>query len=146
MIKYLMFFIYMVVFYLMSAGLALSSSLGTSMEGGVPTSWYCRDYIKPTKILVKVSRSNMPSGVTTNGTKWYTGVVTYDNGDSVEFAQHHSQGLNLRWDWGRKREVLGYSFNYSFLIKPNGEGRFYDFASKKTARASSTYQCEKAGS
>ena len=43
-------------------------------------------------------------------------------------AHVHADGLELRWDWGTSRHGSGHSsYRYSFVIGPNGDGRYFDF-------------------
>lgn len=40
----------------------------------------------------------------------------------------YAEGLELRWDWGTSRRGGGHSsYRYSFIVGPNGNGRFFDF-------------------
>ena len=50
-------------------------------------------------------------------------------------------GLNLRWNFGDDAEG---GYDYSFIIRPDGTGLYYDFSHSTggTANASQTYKCE----
>ena len=48
------------------------------------------------------------------------GFVLYDGGDEGEITHYSRQGLDRRWDWGENGQ-------YSFVITPDGNGRYYDF-------------------
>ena len=48
------------------------------------------------------------------------GFVLYDGGDEGEITHYSRQGLDRRWDWGENGQ-------YSFVITPDGNGRYYEF-------------------
>ncbi len=65
------------------------------------------------------------------------GFVLYEGGDVGDFALYERRGLNHRWDWGPDSV-------YSFIIKPNGIGLFYDFSNSKNGvkeKADDVYKC-----
>lgn len=76
------------------------------------TSWECQDYIYGGKTLAEFGYFSI------NGTTY--GFVLYNGGDEGEFTYYSRQGLNHRWDWGKNGQ-------YSFVITPDGNGRYYDF-------------------
>ena len=53
------------------------------------------------------------------------GFVLYEGGNVGDFALYERRGLNHRWDWGPDSV-------YSFIIKPDGIGLFYDFSNSKS--------------
>lgn len=53
------------------------------------------------------------------------------------------KGLNRRWDFGLNEDDG--SYDYAFIIKPDGAGIYYDFSSitpGKTTKGSQVYQCK----
>lgn len=69
------------------------------------------------------------------------GFILYGDGTIGEIAYFSRDGLDLRWDWGRK----GKSFKYSFVIEPDGTGLYYDFSTSKdgTAKPRGLYKVRK---
>ncbi len=67
------------------------------------------------------------------------GFVLYDGTNTGERALYSRSGLNHRWDWGPEGK-------YSFIIKPDGTGLFYDFTSAQSGesiKANDVYKCRK---
>ena len=87
-------------------------------DAGEFTSWVCQDYLQRGNIVVEAGFFNHPQldGV---------GFVLYDGGNTGELASYKRAGLLHRWDWGWNDT----RYVYSFLIKPDGTGLFYDFSS-----------------
>ena len=89
-------------------------------DAGKFTSWICRDYVQRENVVLEVGHFNHPKleGL---------GFVLYDGGSSGEIASYERAGLLHRWDWGRNvnRDV----YVYSFLMRPDGTGLYYDFSS-----------------
>lgn len=69
------------------------------------------------------------------------GFILYGDGTIGEIAYFSRDGLDLRWDWGRK----GKGFKYSFVIEPDGTGLYYDFSTSKdgTAKPRGLYKVRK---
>lgn len=80
------------------------------------TAWYCVDYVYGISVLVEVGYFYK------NGSQY--GFILYDGGYIGELTYFSRDGLNYRWDWGEK-------FQYSFIIKPDGTGLYYDFSTSK---------------
>lgn len=76
------------------------------------TTWECEDYGFGGKTLIEFGYFSL--GETTYG------FVLYDGGDEGEITHYSRQGLDRRWDWGENGQ-------YSFVITPDGNGRYYDF-------------------
>ena len=123
------------------------------------TSWYCTDYINGGATLVEVgyitvhdsliSILSESTEITELIEKYelpelselfeFAGFVLYDGGYSGELATYHRTGLEHRWDWGR-------ATNYSFVIKPDGTGLYYDFSTVpegESTTAREVYKCYK---
>lgn len=66
------------------------------------------------------------------------GFVLYGKGAKGETAYFSRQGLELRWDWGSYiSPTSGESaYRYSFVIKPDNTGMYYDFSTSKDGTAS----------
>ncbi|MCK5894004.1 MAG: hypothetical protein KAG53_06240 [Endozoicomonadaceae bacterium] len=99
------------------------------------TSWQCNNYADNTGTLVEV-------GLFTNQDLNSLGFILYDGSHSGEFTNYKRKGINHRWDWGTGSN----GSNYTFIIKPDGTGFFYDFSSTsegETVTANDIYKCHK---
>ena len=96
-------------------------------------SWHCTDHGEDGRTLVEV-------GTFENSTYSAVGFVLYDGGYTGDFTNYQRQGLNNRWDWGTN------DTDYSFLVKPDGTGLFYDFSSVpkgESIKANDVYECHR---
>ena len=62
--------------------------------------------------------------------------------ENVTFGKFQITGLDRRWDWDIQSDA---SYEYSFVIEPNGDGSYYDFSrveSGESAQPSQLYQCK----
>jgi len=48
-------------------------------------------------------------------------------------AKFRVQGFERRWDFGLNKK--DFSYNYAFVVKPNGAAAYYDFSSSKTGKS-----------
>ena len=74
------------------------------------------------------------------------GFIFYGTDSTGVKTSFFRRGLDLRWDWGWKDEGDGTgSYLYSFVIKPDGTGLYYDFSTSKdgTANARDIYKTKK---
>ena len=97
--------------------------------------WSCKDFVYATDTLLEFGYMDMD----VLSEFKLMGFVLYDGGHTGEFAAHQRQGINHRWDWGD-------DLNYSFVIKPDGTGLFYDFSSVQEGegkKADDVYKCYK---
>ncbi len=78
------------------------------------TSWYCVDSIYGGKLGLEFGYYSIDGDV--------FGFVLYDNEDVGESTIYNKLGLEHRWDW-----TGPYGGSYSFVISPEGYGRYYDF-------------------
>lgn len=94
------------------------------------TAWFCKDYVYGGKVLVEVGYFDI------NGERY--GFILYDGGYTGEITTFYRDGLHYRWDWGKDNE-------YSFVIKTDGVGLYYDFSSSKdgTAKPREVYSAYK---
>jgi hypothetical protein len=97
------------------------------------TSWYCRDYVYEDRVLLEFGYFNDPnlSGI---------GFILYDGGYTGEFTLYQRSGVEHRWDWGPNET------DYSFVIKPDGIGLYYDFSYARkgeSIKARDVYKCYK---
>ena len=76
------------------------------------TSWECQDFFSGGKTLAEFGYFSI------NGTTF--GFVLYNGGNEGEATSYKRTGLNLQWNWGENGQ-------YSFVITPDGNGRYYDF-------------------
>ena len=101
------------------------------------TCWYCKDYINGGKTLIEVGiMGSSPK----NG---YNGFILYDGGYEGKMTFYYRDGINHRWDWGK--DVDG-TFDYSFVLKTDGTGSYYDFSSVKAGESkkpSQLFKCYK---
>lgn len=78
------------------------------------TSWYCLDYSGVKNVGLEFGYYSIDGYV--------FGFVLYDNKDVGESTVYNKLGLEHRWDW-----TGPYGGFYSFVITPEGYGRYYDF-------------------
>ncbi len=118
-------------------------------------SWKCRDYSYGGKTLVEVGRVSFPDDYKNNAAYKemddskkeevdklleMIGFVLYDGSDTGDTTIYHRSGLSHRWNWGPE------SNSYSFIIKPDGTGLFYDFSTAengKKSKADEIYKCSR---
>ncbi|MDL1870125.1 hypothetical protein FBQ98_11945 [Gammaproteobacteria bacterium PRO6] len=88
--------------------------------------WECAEYYQRSEILVtatvdegRTSGSILVAGVKHN-------------------AQFEVKGFDRRWDFGLARDG---TFDYAFIISPNGDGRYYDFSHKSEAKPGQFMNC-----
>lgn len=93
--------------------LVLDGDTITDKEAGGFTCWYCKDYLKGGPNLVEVGLFGDPQ-------LGNIGFVLYDNSNKGEITRYKRAGLEHRWDWGD-------GLPYSFTIKTDGTGAYYDF-------------------
>lgn len=94
----------------------LNGKTYSEAELGKFVSWRCKDFIRPSDTLVEV-------GVFTKDELATSGFILYEGGNSGALTQYHRQGLDRRWDWSSG------GGNFSFVVNPDGAGRYYDFSS-----------------
>lgn len=90
---------------------------------GKKISWSCYKNISNIKPLVEIATLSKTEGY-----------IKID--DSTVFTSYNRKGFNHRWDWEE----------YSFIIKPDGVGLYYDFnfvSEDKTTKPSQVYRCDK---
>ncbi len=78
------------------------------------TSWHCVDFVYGKKLGLEFGYYSIDGDV--------FGFVLYDNKDVGEWATYSKRGLEHRWAW-----TGSYGGSYSFIISPEGYGRYYDF-------------------
>ena len=69
------------------------------------------------------------------------GFILYDGGNTGESTYYKRTGLEHRWDWGPD-----FSTFYSFVIKTDGTGLYYDFTNADNGEAIkpiAIYKCHK---
>lgn len=113
------------------AALALigwSSLYGASAHA---ESWVCYNWLDSTKAKPLVSlEGNLEMGI---------GSVNVAGANHV--AEYAVRGLNRRWDFGLSEDAATYDF--AFVIEPDGTGLYYDFTLEPTAKASQRFTCVK---
>ncbi len=91
--------------------------------------WACKDLIQPGgDVLVTAT---VEEGRKT-GTIYVAGVT--------HKARFEVEGFDRRWDFGPLRDS---SFRYAFIIKPNGDGAYYDFGTDKKTKPSNFMKCHR---
>lgn len=110
--------------------ISLDNSNYSEEEYGPFETWLCSDYISGRRVIVEVGRFEPPNFSE-------KGFILYDNTSSGELTSYQRRGVNRRWDWGPNAE-------YTFILKPDGTGLFYDFTNQSTnesIRASNVFKC-----
>ena len=95
--------------------------------------WQCTDYVNPSSTLVEVGKlqGNQIKDI---------GFILYDGDNTGDLTLYHRKGLNHRWDWNSSEG------SYTFIIKPDGTGLFYDFSAipkGESKKADDVYMCKK---
>ena len=96
-------------------------------------SWRCKDFSRDSGTLVEVGSFPHPDFAD-------TGFILYDGSNAGESTSYQRRGINQRWDWGPS------GADFSFVIKPDGTGLFYDFSTAKDgmkSKADDVYKCSK---
>lgn len=78
------------------------------------TSWHCVDFVYGKKLGLEFGYYSIDGYV--------SGFVLYDGKDVGELAVYNKLGLEHHWGW-----TGPYGGPYSFVITPEGYGRYYDF-------------------
>jgi hypothetical protein len=96
--------------------------------------WLCYDYINEKKLILEIGTFGDPelSGL---------GYILYDGGYIGELTYYRRNGLEHRWDWGGINDS-----SYSFVIKSDGTGLYYDFTNVKlgeSTKARDVFKCKK---
>ena len=124
----------------------------TESKPGEFPAWRCNDYIDKGKTLIEVGIIPLEHFTTPeyidndefmdNFSRIagfmgdYIGYVLYDGTNKGTWAMYRRTGLKHRWDWGEDSQ-------YSFMIKPDGVGLYYDFSAVETKKADDVYNCYK---
>lgn len=135
--------------------IVLNNEEMTENTPGQFPSWRCKDYSGRGSTLVELGyidfteeELNMEELETTDEAskafiqaildkKLQLGFVLYEGTNKGEFTFYGRRGLNHRWDWGPEGK-------YSFIIKPDGTGLFYDFTTSEDGtkeKADDVYKC-----
>jgi hypothetical protein len=94
-------------------------------------SWFCYDYINE-KLLLEV-------GIFGDTKLEGLGYILYDGGYIGELTYYRRTGIEHRWDWGGPNNTT-----YSFVIKSDGTGLYYDFSNVKpgeSIKARDVFKC-----
>lgn len=112
--------------------IVVSGNQFTEYKPGEFISWKCKDYVRGGRTLVEL-------GTFSNPFLPESGFVLYDGTNEGEMAIYRRKGINHRWDWGRNAQ-------YSFTIKPDGTGAYYDFSNVddgESVKPNEIYKCSK---
>ena len=98
--------------------------------------WGCRDYVSSynARPLIYVGKHHERTSL---------GYVMLASDSSPTLATYEKQGLEHRWNWGLDDDQK--SYQYSFNIKPDGVGAYYNFAmadENGTAKPQDLYKCK----
>ncbi len=66
------------------------------------------------------------------------GFILFDGGYTGRTTLYQRKGLDHRWDWGPN------ATDYTFVIKPDGTGLYYDFSTVtegESTKPSAIYKC-----
>ena len=102
-------------------------------EYGPFESWVGKDYYDGWKVRVEVGVFDKPEFSN-------YGFILYDGTNEGDLTMYERRGVNKRWNWGENDD------NFSFVIKPDGKGLFYDFSTADEdgmAKADEVYKCHK---
>ncbi|MDE0718909.1 MAG: hypothetical protein OXH64_13330 [Rhodospirillaceae bacterium] len=96
-------------------------------------SWHCYDYVyyRNGKVLIRLARIQ-EFGLDTGTGKVLVAGETY-------YTHFRLQGIDRRWNFGT-------DYKYSFIIEPDGTGKYFDFSGLKfgeKTRPRQLYKCEK---
>lgn len=95
------------------------------------TNWYCKDFVYEGPTLFEIGHFNDPQLEN-------SGYIIYEKGNVGTLTKYSRTGLEQRWDWVSNGE------GYSFILKPDGTGLYYDFTSVpegESTKASDVYKC-----
>ena len=104
----------------------------TEIKAGEFITWKCRDYIRGDRTLVEVG--HFPDKLYSSA-----GFILYDGTSKGVFAMYKRDELDHRWNWGT-------GSSYSFIIRPDGTGLYYDFSTAKNgvkSKADDIYKCSR---
>ncbi|MDI6402330.1 hypothetical protein QLX67_10000 [Balneolaceae bacterium ANBcel3] len=99
-------------------------------DAGGFTSWYCKDFLNRDRVVVEVGFFN-------DTLFDFLGFLLYDGGYTGEVAFYRRIGLEHRWEWGENAA-------YSFVLKTDGTGLYYDFSAVsegEATKARAVYKC-----
>jgi hypothetical protein len=98
--------------------------------------WECCDYIENDgKTIVEVGTFTNPIAKSLR-----MGFILYDGTNGGNITHFQRKGIDLRWDW------IGNGSDYSFIIKPDGVGLYYNFnGAKSKPKADQVFRCRKKG-
>ncbi len=109
-----------------SRSIILNGKAYSETDTGKFVSWRCKDYVSESSALFEL-------GKFTNSKLSGSGFVLYDGGNSGELTNYRRSGINHRWNWGPN------GAEFTFIIKPDGVGRFYDFSSVPSGERIKSY-------
>ena len=104
----------------------------TEIKAGEFITWKCRDYARGDRTLVEVG--HFPDKLYSSA-----GFILYDGTNKGVSAIYMRDGLDHRWSWE------GVS-TYSFFIRPDGTGLYYDFSTAingEKSKADAIYKCSR---
>ena len=97
--------------------------------------WKCKDTFDhdEEKVIVtaKVNKSLVNGQIIVSG---ITHETRYGVEDFEHTTEYYVQGFNRRWDFGDENQ-------YSFLIKPNGDGHYYVFKDNEVTKPTMFMKC-----
>ena len=94
----------------------LSGETYSEARFGEITSWECSGFEDDTGKVVELGKFNNPNNPN-------MGFISHNGTGSGDLAYYDHIGLDHRWDW-----VLDNILHYTFILKPDGIGLFYDFS------------------
>jgi hypothetical protein len=95
-------------------------------------SWFCHDFVKGGPVEVEVGFFGSKDLL--------LGFILYDGGIKGEVINYERAGLEHHWDWGPNKN------DYSFVLKTDGTGLYYDFTNVekgKSIKPKTLYKCGK---
>lgn len=107
------------------------------------TLWGCREYSGDKRLVLELVKIEIPDNETPKelqGT--YVGLILFDDREDYAGGMYRREGINHRWDWGEGKG----KGDYTFIIKPDGTGLYYDFTNVKQGgitKSKDYFKCEK---
>ena len=93
----------------------LNGTIFSVEEHGPFEIWECRRFLGSNKVLFEV-------GLFKNPKMANVGFILYDRTSYGDLTLYQRRGINKRWDWETD------SGRFSFVMKPDGIGHFFDFS------------------
>lgn len=106
-------------------------------EAKFAETWWCTDYFQKDKYVLTAVVYKGLSSAQQKGKVWISDVDVDPDFEMI----YELDGINRRWNWGLSGNGV---YDYSFIIKPDGTGLYYNFRHKDTnVEASEVFRCHR---